>query len=147
MFQKRETGRGSARPGGPSGQRKLRILVVDDSSTLVHVERVLLARQGYDIITASDGAAAVDSALMGRPDLVLMDLLMPRMSGVEACRRLREHEATRDIPVIVVSVRNDRDSVAEAYAAGCTDYIAKPFRAQTLLSKIRRSLAEREGAP
>jgi CheY-like chemotaxis protein len=117
-------------------------LVVDDSSTVVDVERVLLARQGYDVITAADGAAAVDSALAGRPDLVLMDILMPRMNGVEACRRLREHEATRDIPVIVVTVRNDRDTVAEAYAAGCNDYLAKPFSAQTLLSKIRRSLGE-----
>jgi CheY-like chemotaxis protein len=82
-----------------------KILLVDDSSTVLLMERMILSKSDYDVVTAKDGQEGVEKALSEHPDLILMDVVMPRMDGFEACRRLREQDATKEIPVIMVTTR------------------------------------------
>jgi CheY-like chemotaxis protein len=121
--------------------RKPRILLVDDSDTVLTMERMLLSEEAYDLLLARDGGEAVERAIAERPDLILMDIVMPRMDGLEACRRLRQHEATKDIPIIMVTTRGEAESVEAGYASGCTDYVTKPIDGLELLTKLRSYLA------
>jgi CheY-like chemotaxis protein len=121
-----------------------KILMVDDSRTTLFLERTILRNAPYELIEAADGAQAVDKALAERPDLILLDMMMPTMNGLEALRRLREMEATRSTPVIMVTTRSESDRVDTAFELGCTDYVTKPIDQKTLLEKVRELLAERE---
>ncbi len=115
-----------------------KILIVDDSSTVLLMERMILS--GYEIVSARDGQEGVEKAESERPDLILMDAIMPRMDGFEACRRLRQQENTRHIPVIMVSTRGEMESVQNGYESGCADYVTKPINHLELLSKVRGHL-------
>lgn len=106
------------------------------------MERLVLAREGYELVTASDGEEALARAGENRPDLILLDLLMPRMSGLETCRRLREDAQTRSVPIIMLSTRADEEQVAAAYHSGCNDYITKPIDAALLLAKVKQALGD-----
>lgn len=117
-----------------------KILIVDDSSTVLLLERMILSKGPYEVVSARDGQEGVEKAEAERPDLILMDVLMPRLNGFEACRRIRQGEHTRDIPVIMVSTRGELDSVEQGYASGCSDYVTKPIDGLELLSKVRSHL-------
>ncbi|HET9553636.1 MAG TPA: response regulator [Anaeromyxobacteraceae bacterium] len=119
-----------------------KILLVDDSSTVRLMERMILARQPYDLVEARDGQEGVEKARAEKPDLILMDVVMPRMTGFEACKKLREADETKAIPVIMVTTRGELDSVETGYAAGCSDYVTKPISGIELLTKIRSCLGE-----
>jgi DNA-binding response OmpR family regulator len=117
-----------------------KILLVDDSSTVLLFERMVLSKEPYELFVARDGLEGLETALAERPHLILMDVVMPRMDGVEACRRLRALDETSSIPVILVTTRGEVDSVASGRAAGCNDYVTKPIDAAVLLSKVREHL-------
>jgi DNA-binding response OmpR family regulator len=119
-----------------------KVLLVDDSATILMMERMILARLPLDLITAMNGEDAIVAALTEHPDLILLDVVMPRMGGVEACRRLREDETTRTTPIIMVTTRGEIENVETAYTAGCTDYITKPINSAELLGKVRALLGE-----
>jgi CheY-like chemotaxis protein len=119
---------------------KKKILLVDDSSTALMIEQVLLSRMGYQIVLARDGKEAVAKATEERPDLILMDVVMPNMTGLEACRALRAGEATRSIPIVLVTTRGDCDTVEAGFASGCNDYVTKPINGAELLGKLRDQL-------
>jgi len=85
---------------------------------------------------------AVERATAERPDLILMDVLMPRLNGFEACQRLRHADETREIPIIMVTTRGELESLESGYAAGCSDYVTKPISGLELLTKIRSCLGE-----
>ena len=119
-----------------------KILLVDDSSTVLLMERMILSKSEYDVVTARDGQEGLERALAEKPDLILMDVVMPRMDGFEACRRLREQEGTRSIPVIMVTTRGELQSVESGYASGCTDYVTKPINGLELLAKVRSCLGQ-----
>jgi CheY-like chemotaxis protein len=121
---------------------KKKILLVDDSQTVLLLHRMMLTDRGYELLTARDGQEAVEKALAERPDIIFMDVIMPRMSGYEACRVLRERPETRDIPIIMVTTRGEPHSVEQGYASGCTDYITKPFNGDELMARLRSHLAE-----
>ena len=121
---------------------KKKILLVDDSQTVLLMHQLLLADRGYELITARDGQAAVETALAERPDIIFMDVLMPRVDGFAACQELRAHENTRHIPVIMVTTRGEPHNVQRGYESGCSDYITKPFNANELLDKLERYLGE-----
>ena len=125
----------------PTTGRK-KVLLVDDSETVLMVERVVLSRAPYDLITARDGEEAIARALADRPDLILLDVMMPRMNGFEVCRRLREHESTRETPIIFVTTRSEGDNVENGYRLGGTDYVNKPFTGAELLAKLRSFLGQ-----
>jgi DNA-binding response OmpR family regulator len=117
-----------------------KILLVDDSSTILMMEKMILEKGRYHLLTAGDGAEAVDKARSERPDLILMDLIMPKVDGFEACRRLREDAATQDIPVIMVTTRGEAESIELAFGIGVDDYVTKPINSLELLAKVRGHL-------
>jgi DNA-binding response OmpR family regulator len=119
-----------------------KILLVDDSSTVLLMEKMILSKSEYDVVTARDGVEGVDKARSERPDLILMDVVMPRMDGFEAVRKLREDDSTRSIPVIMVTTRGELQSVETGYASGCSDYVTKPINGLELLTKVRSCLGQ-----
>ena len=119
---------------------KKKILLVDDSITSLFMQKMVLKHEPYDLVTASDGRNGVELALRERPDLILMDVVMPRMTGIEALRELRANAATRATPVILVTTRGEPANVEVGYETGCTDYLTKPFEPGELLSKVRDCL-------
>ncbi len=119
-----------------------KILLVDDSSTILMIERMILTKGPYDLITASDGDEAVEKALAERPDLILMDVVMPRMNGFDACRRIREDEAIGGTPIIMVTTRGELENVETGFENGCNDYLTKPINGPELMAKLRNYLAE-----
>jgi DNA-binding response OmpR family regulator len=119
-----------------------KILVVDDSATSLMWQRMILGQEKFEVVTAKDGQEGVDVALAQRPDLVLMDVVMPRMNGFEACRALRATAAMREVPVIMVTTRSEYKNVEQAYESGCNDYITKPIDKLELLTKVRSFLGQ-----
>lgn len=119
-----------------------KILLVDDSSTVLLMEKMILSKSEYDVVTARDGLEGIEKAKVERPDLILMDVVMPRMDGFEAVRKLREDEATKAIPVIMVTTRGELQSVETGYASGCSDYVTKPINGLELLTKVRSCLGQ-----
>ena len=120
---------------------KKKILVVDDSNTILLMERMMLSRD-YDVITAKDGADAVLKANGDSPDLILLDVMMPRMNGFEACKVLKTQDNTKHIPIIMVTTRGEEPSVESGFSSGCNDYVTKPINNVELLSKVRNFLGE-----
>jgi DNA-binding response OmpR family regulator len=125
-----------------SGEQKKKILLVDDSNTVLMMERMVLARNLYDVVLARDGQEALEMAINEKPDLILLDVVMPRMDGFEACRRIRAHDATRSIPIIMVTTRGELDNVELGYESGCNDYITKPINGLELLAKVKNCLGD-----
>ena len=123
-----------------------KILLVDDSSTILMMEKFILRNDPYTFITASNGEEGVARAVAEKPDLILLDVIMPRMGGFEACRLIRENEATRDIPIIMVTTRGEATNVENGWMSGCTDYVTKPINAVELLAKVRSLLGDAETA-
>src|SRR4051812_27478805 len=118
---------------------KKRILLVDDSATALLMEKTMLGTT-YDLLTAKDGAEALKVAVKERPDLILLDVVMPKMDGFEVCRVLRGIEATRGIPIIMVTTRGEGKNVEAGFANGASDYVTKPINSAELLAKIQRHL-------
>jgi DNA-binding response OmpR family regulator len=126
-------------PGPASARARRKILIVDDSETVLLVERALLSRS-YEVVTARNGQEGVEKALAEGPDLILMDVVMPRMNGFDAVSRLRSHPATGHVPIIMVSTRSELSNVESGYRSGCDDYVTKPFHGAELLAKVKRCL-------
>jgi CheY-like chemotaxis protein len=120
-----------------------KILVADDEPDMTSLVGRSLRLSGYDVLTAADGLECLDLARSERPDVILLDNVMPHMDGLTATRKLREFEATRDIPVILVTALADETSLAAALRAGADGYIVKPFDYGTLLEKIAAVLEAR----
>ena len=104
-----------------------KILIVDDANTALLMVKMSVSRGAYKILTAQDGVEAVDKATSELPDLILMDVIMPRMDGFEAVQRLRTIDSTKDIPIIIVTTRGEDDNVQAGFEAGCNDYLTKPI--------------------
>lgn len=122
-----------------AGTGRKKILIADDSATALMMEQLMLART-YDVITAKDGAEALKAAVAERPDLILLDVVMPKMDGFEVCRVLRGIEATRLIPIIMVTTRGEGKNVEAGFASGANDYVTKPVNHAELIAKIQRHL-------
>jgi len=116
--------------------RQKKILLVDDSKTSIFVERMILKARPYELLVASDGEEAVRTAESERPDLILMDVVMPRMNGFAAVEEIRRRESIRDVPIIMVSTRGESENVETGYEQGCNDYVTKPIDATELLTKV-----------
>jgi DNA-binding response OmpR family regulator len=114
---------------------------VDDSETVRLLMRTLLSRDDYEVLTARDGQEGVEVALAEKPGLILMDMMMPRMNGLDAVVRLRSEASMRDVPIIMVTTRSELSRVESGFASGCTDYVVKPFGGVELLAKVRSCLA------
>lgn len=120
----------------------LKILLVDDSLTSLMWQRMILEHEDYHVVTAKDGAEGVAAALAQRPDLILMDVTMPNMGGIDACRAIRANPLTARIPVIMVATKSGLSLLEAAGDCGCDGYILKPFERSHLLAKVRAMLGQ-----
>ncbi len=112
----------------------MKILIADDDPQMLRALRITLTARGYEVVTASDGTAALDAAIASHPDIVVIDLGMPGLTGIEVIEALR---GWTQIPVLVVSGRSESWDKVEALDAGADDYVTKPFSADELLARIR----------
>jgi DNA-binding response OmpR family regulator len=121
-----------------------KILVVDDQPDNVFILQDRLESEGYEVITAYDGPTGIEKTISESPDLVLLDVMMPGMSGFEACKKITENEETKDIPVILVTALTSVEDIKEGLNAGAFDYIKKPFNKTELIARIKSALRFRE---
>lgn len=119
-----------------------KILLVDDSYTMLVLERVALGQETYEYDMARDGQEAVEKVTRQLPDLILMDVIMPRMNGFEALRALRARIESQRVPIIMVTTCGEENNVKTGMDAGATDYVTKPIDPKTLQSKVRSYLGE-----
>lgn len=118
-----------------------RVLIVDDSLTALMIGQTTLSSLGCEIITARDGIEGVDKAVAYRPDLILLDVEMPRMDGFEACTRIRSLLGKR-VPILLLTTRGSAQHVRRGFESGCTGYMTKPVESAELLSRVRNYLGE-----
>ena len=120
-----------------------KVLLVDDSTTTLMMEEMILKqRTGYQTVTAKDGLEAISRAIEENPDLVLMDVVMPRMNGFEACKRMRLENSLRNTPIIMVTTRGEEEYVEAGFQSGCNDYITKPINSRELVTLLQNYLGE-----
>jgi two-component system, cell cycle response regulator DivK len=117
-----------------------RILIVEDTEDNLRIARDLLNSAGYDLLEATDGAAGVSMATLHHPDLILMDIQLPKLDGHEATRRIRAIPELRDVPIIAITSYALSGDDVKARAAGCDAYMAKPYSPRALLAEVRRFL-------
>src|SRR5580765_437180 len=117
------------------------LLVVDDQESNIQVIGAALGKLGFEILPATGGAQAFQRLAARRPDLILLDLLMPEMNGFEVCRRIRENPDWAEIPIIFLSTADDKDLIVRALESGGVDYITKPFNHAELISRVRTQVA------
>jgi len=122
-----------------------KILVVDDEDDILHFLELVLGDKGYSVATASNGHDALAAAQVDRPDLILLDIMMPKMDGWEVLKLLRVDEQTAGVPVAMLSARTEAQDRVQGLQEGAVDYICKPFSLQELLSKIDAIFAQEPG--
>ena len=117
-----------------------RILLVDDEADILEFIRYNLEKEDYEVFTASNGREAVETALRVVPHLILLDVMMPEMDGIETCREIRSHDSLRRTLIAFLTARGEDYSQIAGFDAGADDYIAKPIHVRVLLSRIRAML-------
>ena len=127
----------AATPGPAPAMGRMRILIIEDERDLTEVLTYNFQREGYDTIVAHDGIEGLRKAQTFLPDLVILDLMLPGMSGQEICRELRAGERTREIPIIILSAKAEEIDQVIGYSMGADDYTTKPFHVKVLLQKIK----------
>ncbi len=130
-----------------SGMSKPLVLVVEDEAALAIMLRYNLEKQGFRVEEAADGQEALTRIAETPPDLVLLDWMLPVVSGIEVCRQIRRRPATRDLPVIMVTARTEEQDAVRGLNTGADDYIAKPFSMEALLARMRALLRRAGAAP
>jgi twitching motility two-component system response regulator PilH len=118
------------------------VLVVDDSPTEQHIFCKALERHGYDTVVASDGEEAIETALQMRPDVIVMDVVMPGMNGFQATRRLSKNSATANIPVVIVSAKGQETDRIWGLRQGATHYLVKPVESGELAAAVEAAMAD-----
>ncbi|ABI61813.1 phosphate regulon transcriptional regulator PhoB [Granulibacter bethesdensis] len=124
----------------PAGQIRPTVLIVEDEAALATMLRYNLEKQGFRVEEASDGQEALHRLSEVQPDLVLLDWMLPGLSGIEVCRQIRRKPGTRDLPIIMVTARVEDQDAVRALNTGADDYITKPFNMQALQARIRALL-------
>lgn len=123
--------------------RKPLALIADDDPDILLLLSLTLERDGYDVVLARDGASAYEAAVARTPHVVILDLMMPGLDGCEVARRLRANDATRDLPILMVTAFAEESQAAMAIEAGADGYVKKPFSPRELLAKTAALLLER----
>jgi DNA-binding response OmpR family regulator len=116
------------------------VLLVDDDQDLVQALSFSLTQSGFSVITAKNGAEAITTACNLRPEVILLDIMMPNLDGLSACRGIKAMEQTDGIPIIMLTAKGDVATIKAAFEAGANDYVVKPFDMNKVLEKIREQL-------
>ncbi|MBI3073867.1 MAG: response regulator [Deltaproteobacteria bacterium] len=127
-------------PGGAAAANKATVLVIDDSPTILRVVELVLKKGGYGVITASDGAQGLEKAKSERPDLVLLDFIMPRMNGYQVCKAMTADAELKSIPIVLMSAKGDKIGDKFVQVLGIVDYITKPFSPEAILAVASHTL-------
>ena len=122
------------------------ILVVDDEPHIVKMVEFKLRNQGYETISAADGNQALEMVLTRKPDLILLDVMMPGLDGFQVLSKLKTQEETRELPVIMLTAKGQERDVVTGFDKGADDYIIKPFSFPELLARVNRALSKGENA-
>ncbi|HET7903186.1 MAG TPA: response regulator [Candidatus Eisenbacteria bacterium] len=128
--------------GGGDRMVKGRILVVDDEIYIVHILDFSLGMEGYEVLTALDGEQALERVRSEKPDLVVLDIMMPKLDGYEVCRAIKSDPATRNTPVILLSAKGRNVDQKMGFDVGADDYITKPFSPRKLVERINSLLGQ-----
>ena len=123
---------------------KPKVLVVEDERALVEVLAYNLEREGFEVLVAHDGQDGLRQAQVRLPDLVVLDLMLPVMGGLDVCRELRQGSRTREIPIIMVTARAEETDQLVGFATGADDYVTKPYSMKVLIQRIKKELRRRE---
>lgn len=124
-----------------------RILVVDDERHIVRLVQVNLEKVGYQVITAYDGVEALEAVGKEKPDMVILDVMMPRMDGFEVLKKLQADASTRDIPVIMLTAKAQDADIFRGWSSGVSSYLTKPFNPRELLTFVERIFQSLDSAP
>lgn len=120
---------------------KKKILIVDDEAHIVELVKVCLEDSDYDLVDAYDGQEALEKAESERPDLILLDIMLPKLDGFEVCRRLKDSESTREIPVVMLSAKGQEVDKVKGFQSGADAYMTKPFSPIRLLNELEELLS------
>ncbi len=126
-----------------------KILVVEDEPDILELLQYNLKRDGFTVVVAKDGQAGFEAARREAPTLILLDLMLPKLNGLELCRRLKQDELTRSIPIVMLTARGEESDVILGLGLGADDYVTKPFRPRELVARLQAVLrrgAARDGA-
>jgi len=118
-----------------------KILIVEDEESLLKLESILLTSKGFEVRGVANGTEALEAIAEEPPDLVLLDIMLPELDGFEVCRRIKEQEATRGIPVIMLTAKKSREDMSRGEEVGADWYITKPFKSAMVIETIQRFLA------
>jgi DNA-binding response OmpR family regulator len=120
---------------------KKKILIVEDEETLLQLQTMLLTMKGYEVEGVMDGQAALEMVATMNPDLILLDIMLPKIDGFEVCRQVKANEATRHIPVIMVTAKKSKEDRVMGEQAGADMYITKPYKSSIVIETIQRLLS------
>lgn len=121
-----------------------KILVIDDSRLIAHVAKTILTKRGHEVILAQDGMAGLEAAKSERPDMILLDLIMPVMDGYQVCEQLKEEGSTKEIPIIMLTSKAEPADKVKGLEMGALDYVTKPFDEGELLARVNTQLRLKE---
>ena len=121
---------------------KQKILIVEDEESLLKLESILLTSKGYDVRGVGNGQEALDAIAEEKPDLVLLDIMLPEIDGFEVCQRIKDDPDTKDIPVIMLTAKKSREDMARGEKVGADWYITKPFKSVMVIETIQRFLTK-----
>ena len=117
-----------------------KILVIDDEPLVVEVLKIRLKMNNYEVITACDGAEGIERAMREKPDLIILDIVMPGLDGYQVCQKLKEDRNTKTIPIIMLTALGQSAERKKGYSSGAYDYIFKPFDDEELLNSVEKAL-------
>ena len=124
---------------------KGKILVVDDEIYIVHILDFSLGMEGYEVVTALDGEQALEKARSARPDLIVLDIMMPKLDGYEVCKAVKADPATKHIPIVAVTAHALPGDRERSFQAGCDGYLAKPCEPRAVVAEVQRFLGKDNG--
>ncbi len=127
-----------------SAMPKPKILVIEDERALVEVLTYNLEREGFEVLSATDGREGLRQAQLRLPDLVVLDLMLPVMPGLEVCRELRTGTRTRDIPIVMLTAKAEESDQLVGFAMGADDYVTKPYSMKVLIQRVKKELRRRQ---
>jgi len=130
---------------GEKNMSKARILIVDDEEDILELLRYNISKEGYDVISSENGEGCLELALSHSPDLIILDLMMPDIDGLEVCKKLKKDDKTKSIPVIMLTAKSMESDIIVGLELGADDYIAKPFSPRVLIARMK-SVLRRSGS-